>query len=632
MGNVTLRRARMGVPRWVWAAAAALACIQPALHAWLAYFPPEGTAPTGLAVNDTVVFRHALRMFETGFESRHATCQSPWGDHDIRYYSSPLHWLYGLLGPLGRLLHIPEFLYLGLLNGLGMFAYLIAAYTFLRAAVPALAAKAWAIFALTTGPGGVAYLLTGVMGWHDAPRFEQAFWRFAYYDLTEAAQMWPMLHMARLYYTLPLALGLWALARFIRYADDETGTRRRWAMPMAALLIATFFNIRVGPMLGLAACCFLLCRADIPARRRLGAAAVLWSPILLGLALAALMLSTRSSYLSNANAMAATVMWYSPFLCAAGIHLALAAGPIVRTLPPMAPLPRLVTGAALGYAAAFALLFLGYQLYYGNWLYGGDDAGARAVSDWAFLGAAAGLMGAWAMPRNAPDDARSELDWIVLWFVAFAAAAPSLAGDGWLLRLSPQRLMVLMGLPLSILAAAGLAAIARRRPRLSHGILAAMVACGVTSIAVAWFALMGPLGPPPGQGAYAFLRVGLMSNEDAALLDHLAPGATLAPAERQPFFGDVVSLRPEGRAIFGTGTLDLSTLLSLDMRAEVERFFAPDTPEAERLAFVKEWCVVNILCPDSAPIAPETLAALRATPWLDESATVGNGAVFRIRL
>jgi len=104
----------------------------------------------------------------------------------------------------------------------------------------------------------------------------------------------------------------------------------------------------------------------------------------------------------------------------------------------------------------------------------------------------------------------------------------------------------------------------------------------------------------------------------------------LAPADHAPFFGDIASFRPGVRTVFGTATLDLSGLTALDVRKRVKTFFDPKTTNSERRVFVDRWCVNYIYCPDTTPVAPAVVKALRTASWLTKDASEGHAVLFRV--
>ncbi len=480
-------------PRWVWAVIAALAAIEPLTHLWIEHGKVEGLVHSGLHTVDTYAYRSAMLHYTDDYFSPYANCQSPGGGHDASFYALPHHHLYGMLGMLGRALHIPGFFFLGLANGLGLAFLLIGAYALLRAATPTLANRAFLLFALGGGIGGVLYLATGLVGLQNHVAFAENFQRFFLYELNEGPRAHPHLLMARLYYTLPLGLGFFGLASLA-----ESLKQRYVGLLCTAVALqgaATFLNMRVGPMIWAGAVIYLCCATQHAPKRRGISALLLTASTALGGAIAALMLGANPALSESVFRVLGGGMWLAPFLSATALYWCCAPGPLVRGLH---ALPRGLRWAGFGfagYALTFTTLYAAYQLYWGNLLQGGDTSAAIAVSDWSLLGFAAGaFLSRWRPAPPAAETPESEYAWAALWFLAFFAAAVSAFGRGWYLQFMPQRFIVILGLPLAIVAAAGLERYQARHPRIARTLAAAIVACGLVSIAVTWLLTHGPLG------------------------------------------------------------------------------------------------------------------------------------------
>ena len=82
-------------------------------------------------IADSVIFIHAMRMFDTDFWAPYVSCAAADQGHSASYFPLPFMWMYGCVGAVGRLLHINEFLMLGLANACGAALYLSAIYFFL---------------------------------------------------------------------------------------------------------------------------------------------------------------------------------------------------------------------------------------------------------------------------------------------------------------------------------------------------------------------------------------------------------------------------------------------------------------------------------------------------------------------
>jgi len=129
-------------PAWVWAACIALALLQPAAHLVTMYAPPQGMTPAGLHIPDSALFLQAMQMFSSGYESHYASSISEWGNHDWRYFAIPHLWLYIGLGYIGDATGLPDYGLYTLANALGVLAYLLALWWFLRNLLPGVAPRA----------------------------------------------------------------------------------------------------------------------------------------------------------------------------------------------------------------------------------------------------------------------------------------------------------------------------------------------------------------------------------------------------------------------------------------------------------------------------------------------------------
>ncbi len=616
---------RPRIPAWVWGIILALASIEPLTHVWLACFPPPGTASTGLHTVDSVNYLHHMRMFETGFRSPFATCRAPHGEQYAGYFATPF-WFFGLIGLVGRLLRLDDFLMLGLANGAGAALYLLAAYVFIREVMPKRANLAFSLFAVGGGLGGLLYLVTGLLSLHDAPAFESYFMRFAYYELCERTYLAPHLLLPRLHYTLPLAIGIYGLTRFIRGVRKG---RFPGTFSMGLIFVGGLLNARTGAMLGGVAALYVLCLPGGSWRRRFELATRYAVPAGLGVGAALALLRANPTFAVNALELGRLSLWVSPFLSVVFFHFFTVPRQVGLNLRRFPRPPAVLAWSVVGYLGVFAVLFLAYQGYHGNLLIARDHAAPVAVSDWALLGLLPGFLFAWRRKRSA--GARDEINdvdaWLTLWLLLFLALSFSAFGRGWFLRWGPNRLSVLLMLPISMLSAQSLARMPAHRARAIAG---AMLTCGTCSILVAAACFQGPLGHVPGRGPFAWAHSEVMSETDARLLDALGPGVVLTPYKDYPFFGDVISLRPGNRALIGDGALSLSDQPVSAMRRGVSRFFSADEDNVYREQFVRDWCVEYIYCPDTAPVAPEVTDQLHGSPRFHEVAAEGRGAVFSV--
>lgn len=606
-------------PWWIWALMGALALSQPLVLLLIQYAPPEGSMPTGLHIPDSALFRHSMHMFENGFESPYATCQSKLGSHSTVFYSVPHLWLYGVLGLLARFLGANYFLFYGFANGAGAFFYLLVVYRLLMELVPRQAKAAFLLFGFSGGLGGILYVFTGVLGLHAHPAFETYFSRFAFYELMEGPHFNPVLYFPRLYYTLSLALCLGALTAIIR--ASRSGARRMplpWAV---AVILGSFINARFTVfVLGLLLL-YLLLEHRLTGRERILLAASYAIPAAMGLAAAHALMRTNPAVVENHLQVGNMAMWLSPFITVAWLHLVISGRPIMQVVNRL-PKPARATGfAAVGYLIAYALLYLVYQGYYGNLLTGRDGSVAAHVSDWALLGAAAGVLGLW---RTKPDaDPQQSADWMALWLLLYLAVSLSGWCQGWFLRFGPQRLQVFLWLPLCIFTAMG---IERLRPRFARVAWAVLLVCGATSVLVATFAFQSPFGRTNAQGPFASQHAEVMSANDAALMRLIGTGPVLAPAPAS----DVIARNQGNPVIYGIGSFNLTDQPYLVLRKEVDTFFAAATPDAVRRDIAHRWCVRYIYCPDTWPVSAATRDVLRKTPWLRETATQAQASIFEV--
>lgn len=613
-----------------------LACIEPILHAAIPFSPPPGMAPSGLHTVDTYAYLSAMAHYQEACFSPYAACHDPGGVNNSSFYALPHHRMYGLLGVAARVLHIPAFLFLGIANGLGLAFLLFAAYVFLRVAVPKQADLAFALFALGGGLSGLVYVLTGVLDWHGDPRFPEYFGRFFYYELNEGPRFYPHLVMARLYYSFPLGAGLLALA-----ALKRTMHTPRFSLDIAAgfsLAVCAFLNFRVGPMLWAVGLLGVAALPGAPWRRRLPVA-VIWSfGAVLGALPAVRMMSSNPALMKSVQVLGG-VMWLIPFLYATAFHWITLPGAIRRGLKALPLWLRICGGAGAGYALTYAVLYLLYQAYWGNWWSGGDDSAARAVSDPALIGAVAGgLFALFFGAKNradvqSPDTETPEtLGWLTLWFLAILCVSIAALGKGWLSQFMPQRCAVVLGVPLAALCAEGLQHWRVRWPRLANGLTAAILLCGAISIAVTWLTVHGPLGVNTMQRYYPWTNYVFITDEDESLLKRIERGVVLAPSLGDPLYGDVAVVNnPLVRTVYGNGTMDFSHEVMAEVRTRVADFFAPGTEEAARRALAEEWCVDYVLCPDGAPVDKRSQEELRRLPWLREVAAAGQGTLFEVQ-
>ena len=641
-GNALQDEARRGhgvapvrTPAWAWVLCVFLAAIEPMTHLLLRHALPPGVAFSGLHIADDSGFLPALRMSSEDFFSPYVTVLHDAGPHDPRIFGAPVFWLLGTLGLPANALGMDAFLWLGLLNGAGLFCYLWAVYRFLRAVSPGRGNVAFLVFTLGGGLGGVLYLLTGVAGFHAAPWFEAFFHRYARYELIEGPFIAPWLLGQRLYYSAPLALGFAALTYWRRHRAEASFTRHLPALLL--LLAATYWNARLGPLFWLAMACWWLVTEEEPVSQRARLAIFYAAPVLAAVLLVSWQMNLNPVTKAATFTLLRRSVWIGS-LASAVIWQAAAAGPAIRQALAGLPLAaRLLAWAAAGYLLLLAVLYAAYQTYWGNWLAGGDAAAAVMLSDWALPGALAGAFFALRAPGRskaarapsavvaAGEDMR-EIRWVALWVLLLCAAGVSAFGQGKMLVLMPERCLVLAGVPLSLAAAYGLA---RLRPAPSRALFALLLVSGTASLGVGSLCFQGPVGHTPGQGPFQWLHPEMMTADEAALIDQIDTGVVLAPVT-QPLYGDMIAARRPGmRTVFGQGTFAIGDRDMTELGAEVARFFEPDTPLAEREEILARYDVSYVFCPEACPVDARTVAALRHWPILE--AEVSGGAVlFRV--
>lgn len=619
------------MPRWVGMIILGLGLINPISHWAIRHFPPEGTVPSGLHTVDTGACLTAMAHCGGDFYSPYARCRSEFGTHHSSLYSLPHHNLYGAMGVAGRFLRIPPFYMLALANGTGLAFYLLAAYLLLRVAVPHLANLAFLLFALGGGLGGVLYVAASVLGMNDHPLFPEYFYRYFIAELCEGARFQPHLLAARLYYTLPLGLGLLAISGTIAAAQER---RYRWLPPAAlALALGCFLNFRVGPMVWSVAIAYLICADKAPGCIRWTAAAALTGGLMAGLMPAAWMLSRNPELVKAVGINARSAMWLSPFISATFFYWLVVPCGLFRILAHLPRLLRAAGYAALGYVAAYLILYAIYQAYYGNFWRCLDFTVAVRMCDWALLGAPFGAAyGFWRIPDASRPAVAPGVPWAALWFLGFFAVSFSAFGQGWFLRFTPDRFAVMLGLPLAILGAVAMRHLHRKHPYLAAAWVGTVVCCGIASILVTWTVSYGPLGYRSMQQHFPWTRWAFIHKADAHVLERLGPGVALTPSLGNPLFGDIIALRPENAVVYGNGTIDYSREVMPELRKRVMDFYSPETSDAARMALLRDWCVDYVFCPDTDPIAPEMIEILRAAPYLREVASQDHAVLFMVTL
>ena len=624
-----MNRTLLRFPLWVWILSVALSAPQPFLIWWAVHFPPDGMVSTGLHIQDSALFLGSMPMFENGFHSFYATCKSAFGDHALAFYPVPHLWLYGALGVLNRLLQMSDLMLYGCANAVGGLVYLLACYALLHAVVPKYASRAFVLFTLSGGLGGILYLATGLLGLHDAAQFELYFKRFACYELMEGPHLLPILLMPRCYYTLSLGLCLGALALLVKteQAGDKTHWRRRFALMSAMLIPGVFIDLRYGVFTLGVTVLYLLFRPERPWQDRIRYGLMFFIPMTIGAFLAILLMRTNRVVIENHYGVTGMEMWLTPFLTVAVFHLVTISSETFTRFRNSGLFLRLCIGAGAGYLGMFAVLFALYQVYYGNLLVARDGAAAIFVSDWALIGAVLGLVLAWRWP-SARNPLHEPHDWTLAWFLLYLAVSLSAWGQGWFLRFGPQRMEVLLWLPMCVLSAAALERWNQTRPLFAKGMQHTLIGCGVCSILVATFCFQGSFFVRKEGSPYRAMHTEVMTLSDDRVMKHLGEGMVLAPI----CASDVIVRQHKNPVVFGTGTMNMTDQPYAALEAQVNAFYAANTAEAFRKAFVEEWEVDYVYCSDTWPSAAETVAQLRASSWLEEVASDGAAALFRVNL
>lgn len=606
------------MPRWTLAIALALAAIQPCLLLWISYAPPAGMAPTGLHLPDSAIFLQSMRAAESGLYSPYATCQSDFGDHGFRLYAVPHLWLYLLTGKLAGLLHSAPLLLYGLLNGLCLFLYLLAVRAFLWEVSPAHATIAFVLFALSSGPGGVLFILTRLSGVQASPQFDTYFFRFGLYDLMEGPHLNPALYAGRAYYTLSLALCFGGLAAVVRSTRSKSLFLLLLWVP--ALALGSFINARFGLFsLGVLAIWLSQQTTLRDGVRSLVAFAL---PVALGVIASILLMRTNPVVIGNHQQLGSMAMWFSSFLIASGVPLSLSARPVAATISGMHAPWRAIAIALTGYLVAYALLYVLYQAYYGNLLNGHDGSVAAAISDWALAGALVGGLLGLRGSKGERDPVPHA--WVALWLLLYLAVSISGWGQGWFLRFGPQRLEVFLWLPLCLLAAQGVAAFS---PPVRRGMMTVLLVCGASSITVSTLYFQGPLGQNSAAPLYPSQHAEAMLLNDARLIQKLGEGTVLAPAP----MSDVIAWRRRNPVVFGVGSFNLTAISEAELRAEVHAFFTSETPGDARARILDDWCVDYVYCPETWPVEVGVVEALLRHPDLTLVASEGAAHLFKVK-
>ena len=605
--------------KWSGSSSWRLALIEPVMHLAIPHMVGEGQVHTGFRIGDTPFFFTAMDSLRSGFESPYATCDSPMGQANAAYFALPHHWVYGILGWCAALIGLSDFIALGLANGLCGGLYLFAAWRLLQALWPERARDAFLLFSLGGGLAGVLYTVCSLLGVaHDAA-FEAWFHRFARYELIEGPFIAPALVLPRLYYTLPLALGCFALTRIVN-------TRVDWKT-LLLLAACTYLNARLGPFVLALAWAWLGVQDTTPLNQRIKQGLLLVIPVAICFILVMLQFSVNPPAQENVSELLRRVAWFGSVVTALILFLPVLGIALWQNFK-HAPKPeRLLLGMAIGYFLTFGGLYVLHQTYYGNWLKGGDTAAALAGSDWALLGALTGaILTGLIRTKNESAPITPARRWAGLVFMALLCISISAWGGGLFMRLMPERCLVLLGIPLALLTVAGLESLGRFRTLAMNGILI----CGTVSILVAHLFFQGPWGYPKGNTAFAWTHSEVMPIEDAQCIA-AAEGTVLVPAYLPPYLGDViVHTNPGTRTVFGQPTLEFAGVNMAEQAHSVHHFFQAPTTTEERWSLINKWCVDTIYCPSTYPFEEGVLEQLENIPWLELSKQEGDARLYRI--
>lgn len=615
-------------PWWVLGIALALASIEPITHLGLKRIDNEHAVRSGLHTPDSSIYLACMRMLDNDFFSPYATYYAPNGPNDPAFLPTPFHWLYAVVGELGRWFGIGEFMFLGLANGFFGFVYLIVVYRFLRTAVPDLANVAFVLWSLGGGLGGVVYLTAMIWSSSNLHELEPVLFRFIMYELIEGPGLYPILHIPRLYYTASLALGFGFLSALIN--GLRIGCSRHLVFAGILLLGCAIINVRFGAFAWSIALIYLLCRPELGGRQIASIVLSMFMVVAAAAGVLAVMQWSRPIFTETALAIVRESLWPSGFVSAAILFLPLFATACwngVRTLP---RLPRVLCGAGVGYLLILIPSVIAHHVYYGNFWRAGDQAALAVWSDVALLGAAAGAVYVWLkLPRDVDPADGDAHEWFLVWGLAYMVVGMSAFGQGWGVGLAPQRFLAMLGVPLVVGAAAALAHLRNRSKSAANVYTGAIVACGLCSIIVGSLSFQGAVGRSPDTAAYAYRHPELITPEDAALLDELEPGRIVLTA---PEFADAVAMRPGMRVIGGIGATDLSDESSLVLDNVYNKFFMKLTgPDQEFDAFRDPFGVDYLLIPHN-PVYRRPQTEERAlNDRLRLVSTAGDGKLYTIR-
>jgi hypothetical protein len=584
-------------PPWVWAIIVGVGLI-PLLNLGLrTVLPPEGLVPSGLHTVDTYCYLTPMRYMPEGFKTPYAQTHHAAMPAGHEYYGMPYHYLYGTLGVIAEVIRVPDVFILALANGLGIAFLIWAVWQLLNVLMPGVARTAFPLAVIGGGVGGVVGLVICALGLWDDSGVAVAFPRWFRYDLVEGTRSNLHLLQDRLYYTLPLGLAFLGWLRLHKQHAWQAGT---------LIALATLINFRIGPMVWAVALLPVLTGLAPTHKRSLSA----WTVgMFVGLAAALLIAGRNPSHFTSSTLISREAIAFAAFLGASAWLLPPACAATLRSLRAAQGWTRYAAWALAGYLTTWALLYAAYHAYYGNWLTPVDFAAATRISDPALIGILPGLLLAHMLsPR---DDPKAPPSWVLLWLLGALAVGISAWGEGWFLRLAPQRVIVLCGIPLAVLAAYGLQP---WRAPLRMAYLAITLTFGATSLLFTWGISHGPFGDTQASVLLPWTRFAYITEADARAIDQVDAGVVLTPANGAPLYGDVIANRTDCSVVYGNGTLDFSRKDLVPLRRRVSAFFSPEASEEERRSLLADWNVRYILCPARSPVDPIVRDQLRQLP------------------
>ena len=625
------------IPHWAWAVIALIGLYDPVLHLYLQYGLPEGRVATGLHMADDSYCMYMMGMLYTDFFSPFITCQHPEEFLSIHAYVLPHCWIYGVYGWCANALGINTFVALAIGNGACCAFLLWSVFRFLRHVHPKTASLAFLIFSVGGGIAGVAFLLSLLNGWVDHPQFDAFFLRTARYELFEGAFLSPLAMVQRLYYTLPIGLGFFLFPGFMKACQRTSARAHR--VPATLFFLLVLFQARIGPLFLLGMISWLACAGAVPWRRKFFIIGGYGFVAALALSIAVTLGNLNPVNSFNVSHFLRFSLLFGSFLSVAGLKIVAALPAFWMALRRLRGVLGLVAWTLAGYIITHGAGWAAYQIYYGNLLGRGEWAVLSRLWPWTLLGLplglAVGLLHAKFPPPSAPatrEDSALQRRWVLLWFLALCAASLPHPPSGPYLGATPERLLVMMGVPLAMLAASGLHLWRAYVPVLANALTLIILVCGAASMAVSMLFFQGPVGVEDEESPFHEMHWESIPRNEAEIIALIEEGVVLAPAISTPVYTDIiVKMRPGTSTLFGQGALGHSDQNMEIMSNDVVRWFRPDGLDAYRRDFVDAWCVNYIFCPATNPINAETLAQLKNTPWLEKVAESEGAVLFHVR-